>query len=221
MVNWRCPETNGRYSYTMDISTTLRTRGMASSRATFSYQWAFSALTFNCDIHRLPRLTSTYSHRRALLIIRWRPLDRVTRASMAWLKSPALQLHMSLLRSVARFLALEPSLMCAHWPIGPICTVFIPSILQNGLRNRLRKVLQHSSRSLWRCWRTSRDKRAPDVVEPVRKSILYLFGLISCFHSQIFPSYSSARRTVCKNSAFARIKQKRSELKEIGLNTTS
>ena len=33
------------------------------------------------------------------------------------------------------------------------------------------------------------------------------------FHSQIFPNYSSALRPVCKNSAFARIKEKRSEIR--------
>jgi hypothetical protein len=31
--------------------------------------------------------------------------------------------------------------------------------------------------------------------------------------SQIFPNYSSARRPICKNSALARIKEKRAELK--------
>jgi hypothetical protein len=34
-------------------------------------------------------------------------------------------------------------------------------------------------------------------------------------HSQIFPSYSSARRPVCKNSALARIKEKRLEQRTI------
>jgi hypothetical protein len=33
------------------------------------------------------------------------------------------------------------------------------------------------------------------------------------YYSQIFPNYSSARRSVCKNSALARIKEKRAELK--------
>jgi len=37
--------------------------------------------------------------------------------------------------------------------------------------------------------------------------------LITWWNRQIFPSYSSARRPVCKNSALARIKEKRSELK--------
>ena len=32
---------------------------------------------------------------------------------------------------------------------------------------------------------------------------------------QVFPSYSSARRPICKNSALARIKEKRSELRAI------
>jgi len=32
------------------------------------------------------------------------------------------------------------------------------------------------------------------------------------FYSQIFPNYSSSRRPVCKNSALARIKEKRAKL---------
>jgi hypothetical protein len=39
-------------------------------------------------------------------------------------------------------------------------------------------------------------------------------------YSQIFPSYSSAKRPVSKNSALARIKQKRAELRSIALNTS-
>jgi hypothetical protein len=42
--------------------------------------------------------------------------------------------------------------------------------------------------------------------------------LMSRVVRQIFPSYSSARRAVCKNSALARIKEKRAELKTIVLN---
>ena len=38
-------------------------------------------------------------------------------------------------------------------------------------------------------------------------------------YSQVFPSYSSARRPVCKNSALARIKEKRLELKALATNT--
>ena len=38
------------------------------------------------------------------------------------------------------------------------------------------------------------------------------------FYSQVFPSYSSARRPLCKNSALARIKEKRAELKAIAVN---
>jgi hypothetical protein len=37
------------------------------------------------------------------------------------------------------------------------------------------------------------------------------------FHSQIFPNYSSALRPVCKNSAFARIKEKRLEMRRLEL----
>lgn len=32
-------------------------------------------------------------------------------------------------------------------------------------------------------------------------------------HSQVFPSYSSARRPICKNSALSRIKARRLELR--------
>ena len=39
------------------------------------------------------------------------------------------------------------------------------------------------------------------------------------YYSHIFPSYSSARRPVCKNSALARIKEKRLELKALAANT--
>ncbi len=38
--------------------------------------------------------------------------------------------------------------------------------------------------------------------------------------SQVFPNFSSARRTICKNSALARIKAKRAELRSIGNNST-
>jgi hypothetical protein len=38
---------------------------------------------------------------------------------------------------------------------------------------------------------------------------------------QIFPTYSSAQRSVSKNSALARIKEKRAELKALSLNNDS
>jgi hypothetical protein len=38
---------------------------------------------------------------------------------------------------------------------------------------------------------------------------------ISLFYSQIFPSYLSARRSICKHSALARIREKWLELKAI------
>jgi len=45
--------------------------------------------------------------------------------------------------------------------------------------------------------------------------------ILSWWNQQIFPSYSSAGRPVCKNSALARIKEKRSELKAKADNNTS
>jgi len=42
--------------------------------------------------------------------------------------------------------------------------------------------------------------------------------LLTWWNRQIFPSYSSARRPVCKNSALARIKQRRAELKAMSVN---
>ena len=47
---------------------------------------------------------------------------------------------------------------------------------------------------------------------------LLLSQLVPVCFRQIFPNYSSARRPICKNSALARIKEKRAELKAIGLN---
>jgi hypothetical protein len=41
---------------------------------------------------------------------------------------------------------------------------------------------------------------------------------LSTFYSQIFPNYSSARRPVHKDSALARIKEKRLELKALSSN---
>ena len=49
--------------------------------------------------------------------------------------------------------------------------------------------------------------------------VLFYFGHSSCFYSQIFPNYSSARHAICKTSALARIKQKRSELRDLAVNT--
>lgn len=48
-----------------------------------------------------------------------------------------------------------------------------------------------------------------------------LFDPVSCLYSQVFPSYSSAGRMPCRNSALARIKQKRSELGAIELNVVA
>jgi hypothetical protein len=44
-------------------------------------------------------------------------------------------------------------------------------------------------------------------------SLHYSHLMHRCNHSQIFPSYSSARRSICKHSALARIKEKRAEMK--------
>ncbi|KIM80552.1 hypothetical protein PILCRDRAFT_526373 [Piloderma croceum F 1598] len=38
------------------------------------------------------------------------------------------------------------------------------------------------------------------------------------WNRQVFPNYSSARRPVCKNSAIARIKEKRSETRRLAMN---
>jgi hypothetical protein len=43
----------------------------------------------------------------------------------------------------------------------------------------------------------------------------FLIDTSFLIYSQIFPSYSSARRAVCKNSALARIKAKRSEMRAL------
>jgi len=40
-------------------------------------------------------------------------------------------------------------------------------------------------------------------------------------YSQIFPNYTSARRSTCRNSALARIKEKRLELRAITNNALS
>jgi len=42
--------------------------------------------------------------------------------------------------------------------------------------------------------------------------------LLTWWNRQIFPAYSSARRSVCKNSALARIKAKRTELQPLAVN---
>jgi hypothetical protein len=44
------------------------------------------------------------------------------------------------------------------------------------------------------------------------------FARLTQRYSQIFPSYSSARRPTCKDSALARIKEKRVELKALSAN---
>jgi hypothetical protein len=49
-------------------------------------------------------------------------------------------------------------------------------------------------------------------------STLFLLLTNTGFSSQIFPSYSSARQVICKNSVLARIKEKRAETRNAACN---
>ena len=101
------------------------------------------------------------------------------------------------------------------WPpsqIGSLQPIFISRIFQDRHHHRFREVLQLRCWTIWWSRRTRGGERTPRVVEPV-----CLHCIWKCFvdeadnhFSNIFPN-QAAKHPACKNSALAKIKEKRAE----------
>jgi hypothetical protein len=63
---------------------------------------------------------------------------------------------------------------------------------------------------------TDEKEEVNDLLAWWNRYLQFLFQLVSAYisHRQIFPVYSLARHPICKNSALARIKERRVALKE-------
>jgi hypothetical protein len=81
------------------------------------------------------------------------------------------------------------------------------------IRRRIRNGSTIPFSSIWRHWEEGRGEWSCHMVEPVGVSLAFLNIILSLvllyFIRQIFPTYS-VQRPICKNSALARIKKKRS-----------
>jgi hypothetical protein len=94
----------------------------------------------------------------------------------------------------------------------PIRSHFIACIFAYRYSHRLGKVLQFRFRYFWRPWWEARSGRPHHMVEQVIDDSFH--SAHSHISRQIFPSFSTARRPLVKNSALARIREKRARTKE-------
>ena len=155
------------------------------------------------------RHTNIYSRHPAPSIRSPRLHAPATLAFMGWHESPPRQSH-TLLPKWATLWSICCSLMYAKSTAGPLCSLVLACLFESRHDHRLGKVLHHHSRLIRRRRRKAGSRSSHCVVELVRIS-LWLISLNSLLYicSQIFPSHSSGRRAVCKNSALARIKAMR------------
>jgi hypothetical protein len=97
----------------------------------------------------------------------------------------------------------------------PIRPHFFACVLTHGHGHWLWKVLQLYFRNFWRPRWETRGGRPCRLVEQVTDSdIIFSVLLMLMFSRQIFPSYSTAQRPLAKNSALARIREKRARMKQ-------
>jgi hypothetical protein len=169
------------------------------------------------NIPLIRRHINTFSRLRAPSKKSRRLLGRATRAFMGWHKLQWLQLLMSPLRYICVIIHETLIKLVA----GSIFSVFITRFLQDGYDHRFGEVLHLSFRPFRGCRGDTRSQWTSNVVE----SVCVFFSHVQIAYkrmlcSQVFPNFSSARRTICKNSALARIKAKRAELRSIGNNST-
>lgn len=106
---------------------------------------------------------------------------------------------------------------------GKICSNVMSDLHSIRYCHRFRKVLQQRTRFFGRSGWTRGGKWSYGLVESVRnfcfKSILNdKRSRADNIDRQIFPSYSSARRPITKNSALANMREKRAALKALAQN---
>ena len=217
VVKWPYPGTSGQY-FSIVIAIMTRTiPGTVCSRVVFLFLCVWTPLQYTNVLIVIRRRINTFSHPLVPSKKNPRPLGQETRAFTGWHKLQWLQSLTSPLRYTSPIM---PATLIKH-ATGSIFSVFITCFLQNGHDHRFGEVLYLSYWSFWGCWGGTRSQRSSNVVE----SVCMFFSQMHVAYkrmlcSQIFPNFSSARRTICKNSALARIKAKRSELRTIANNST-
>jgi hypothetical protein len=100
--------------------------------------------------------------------------------------------------------------------LGSLCFNFVPSIFKNGHCHRFGDLLLLGFGTLRGCGREGGGNRVAHMVEPVC-TVLQVFPSPLAIHylspRQIFPNYAMAQRAVSKNSALARIRERRALLR--------
>lgn len=127
-------------------------------------------------------------------------MTRVTPGSIVYIATQVSPFHLS------------SGISTTHLVSGPLLTVRFSRFFSHRYHHRLWEVLYHHFGALIRFrWKT-RSWCTFRLVEPVIKSISLVKKIEHSNFRQVFPTYSSAQRTITKNSAFAKIKERRRAL---------